>query len=299
MGGSPIHKSIHLSVSNETRFVALGDGGSGLPGQKLIADRMIELHDQVGYSVVLLLGDNIYPNGDTIKYGKNRFTSLYKPLLDRGVKFMAVLGNHDIAGPLGVGFPKLWLSNQRENMKFFKMPWSYYDFTMGSFHFFMINTNNFKRVQREWLNDRMEYSDKPWKIVCGHHPVYSSGFHGSSMYLKAKLKPILEQHNANLYLSAHEHDYERLAIINEVTYVISGGGGADLRGFSGRPLPGSLLRKSEHHFLSCVLRHDFLCIDAINASGNVIDSFKIHSADTYEQQIYQANERMALKNPAV
>lgn len=265
------------------RFVAIGDGGSGLPAQKEVAEQMLRTHDENPYDVVVLLGDNIYPNGDTIKYGKNRFTALYQPLLDRGVKFMALLGNHDISGPLGVGYPSLWMSNQKEHMRFFGMPASFYDFTLGDFHFFMVNSNKMNERQRLWLTDRMSRSELPWKIVCGHHPVYSSGFHGSSTYLKKRLKPIMEQTVASLYLSAHEHDYERFSPINEINYIVSGGGGADLRKFK-KPLLGSLVRKSEHHFLHCQMKEGFLCVEAINPRGERIDEFRLHPREVYQQQ---------------
>lgn len=219
----------------------------------------------------MLLGDNIYPNGDAMKYGEKKFTALYKPLLNQGVPFMCLLGNHDICGPLGVGYPTFWLSNQKENMRFFKMPAPYYDFTCGPAHVFMLNTNRLRSQERVWLSERLTHSNAPWKIVAGHHPVLSSGFHGSTRRLKHKLKPILEKHHVPLYLSAHEHDYERFAEINGVSYIISGGGGADLRGFRA-PLPQSLVRESQHHFLACELLADQLKITAINDRGIAIDS---------------------------
>jgi len=279
-----------MVLSEENRFIALGDGGSGLPAQRKIAEQMLRCHDQSAYNLVLLLGDNIYPNGDTIKYGENRFTTLYKPLLERNVRFMPVLGNHDISGPLGVGYPTLWMSNQRENMRFFRMPASHYDFTMGPFHFFMLNTNRFDRLQADWLGQALADSTGAWKIVCGHHPVFSSGFHGSKISLRRKLKPILERRGANLYLSAHEHDYERFASINDVTYIVSGGGGAELRVFR-KPLAGSLVRHSQHHFLVCELReHDsdkpHLEVTAINDSGEHIDRFMLRPPEAYQGRAY-------------
>ncbi len=32
--------------------------------------------------------------------------------------------------------------------------------------------------QVDWLNATLRESDADWLIVYGHHPVYSSGFHG-------------------------------------------------------------------------------------------------------------------------
>jgi hypothetical protein len=255
-------------------FVALGDSGSGLPAQHRIAEQLMSRYKQHPFNLVLLLGDNIYPNGDTIKYGEKRFTTLYKPLIEQGVQFLPVLGNHDISGPLGVGYPTFWMSNQREHMRFFKMPAAFYDFTFGPIHFFMLNTNRFKSTQRLWLNEQLKASSHQYKIVCGHHPVFSSGFHGCNARLRRKLKPMMEKHGVSLYLSAHEHDFERLEAMGGVTYIVSGGGGANLRGFR-KPLPQSLVRRSEHHFLACTLKSDHLQIEAINDQGEQIDCLEL------------------------
>lgn len=259
--------------------MALGDGGSGLPAQRRLADQLIKHHEQCPFSMVLLLGDNIYPNGDTIRYGEKRFTVLYRELMDRGVRFFPILGNHDISGPLGVGYPALWMSNQAENMRFFKMPSPYYDLACGPFHFFMLNTNRFKSKQRLWLNECMSASDRPFKIVCGHHPIFSSGFHGGSTRLRKRLKPIIEKAAATAYFSAHEHDYERFKPINQILYLVSGGGGADLRPFR-RPQPSdSVVRKSIHHFLSCELTPDAFTIAAIDEAGVAFDSVTLPVPD--------------------
>jgi hypothetical protein len=269
-----IPETTHLETDGEIRFIALGDAGSGLPAQQRIADRLVEYHDRSPYRLVLLLGDNIYPNGDTIKYGEKRFTTLYKPLLQRGVIFKAVLGNHDISGPLGVGYPTFWMSNRDENMRFFNMPYTFYDFTYGPIHFFMLDTNKFKSMQRLWLSERLTQSDRPWKIVCGHHPVLSSGFHGCTPRLRRHLKPMLEKHGAALYLSAHEHDYERFKAVHGVHYIVSGGGGADLRKFR-HPLPESLVRYSQHHFLAGVVNEHAASLEVINDRGIPIDQTEL------------------------
>ncbi|WP_373531170.1 metallophosphoesterase [Vampirovibrio sp.] len=266
-----------LEPATPLRFVVFGDGGSGLPAQKRIAEQLARYHQQHPFHLVLLLGDNIYPNGDALKYGESRFTALYQPLLEQQVIFKPVLGNHDISGPLGVGYPAFWMSNRRENMRFFNMPDTYYDFIFGPFHFFMLDTNRFRQTQRKWLNTAFAKSDdSAIKIVCGHHPVMSSGFHGSTPRLKRHLKPMLEKHGAAFYLSAHEHDYERFEPVNEVTYIVSGGGGADLREFRKKAEPASLIRASRHHFMAFEYFENCLSAQVIDDTGNVLDQFSIN-----------------------
>lgn len=265
-----------LDAATPLRFVVFGDGGSGLPAQKRIAEQLVRYHQQNPFHLVLLLGDNIYPNGDALKYGESRFTELYQPLLDQQVIFKPVLGNHDISGPLGVGYPTFWMSNRRENMRFFNMPAPYYDFRFGPFHFLMLDTNRFRQTQRKWLYETLSQSSaSAIKIVCGHHPVFSSGFHGSTPRLKRRLKPMLEKYGASLYLSAHEHNYERFEPIHGVTYIVSGGGGADLRSFGKKREASSLIRESRHHFMAFEYSAHCLRAQVVDDAGNLLDQFSM------------------------
>src|SRR5262245_53501446 len=82
-------------------FVVMGDNGCGCSGQKEIADRMIQWYKEKPFKAVLMVGDNIYGRGFGKRGGspdlfKERFDDYYAPLVRDGVKFYAVLGNHDL-----------------------------------------------------------------------------------------------------------------------------------------------------------------------------------------------------------
>ena len=61
------------------------------------------------FGMVLMLGDNIYPEssffgglkGGDPRLFKERFDDYYQPLLDNKVKFFAALGNHDMEADKG------------------------------------------------------------------------------------------------------------------------------------------------------------------------------------------------------
>lgn len=246
-----------------SHFVAVGDTGSGLSGQKQVAAQMIRRYKEDPYCFVLMLGDNIYPNGDVKRDGERKFKQPYKPLLDAGVKFMAVLGNHDWVG-----------QHQKESMAFFKMPAPYYDFVVGNIHFFALETTYWNKAQQDWLKRQLSRSTSPFKIVFAHHPIFSSGLHGNSTTLIKGLKPVLETYHVNLYLAGHDHEYERFAPVNGITYIISGGGGAVLRRF-GKVQPGSLVRLKTHHFLDLHQSGNKLSVQVRDASGTVIDTIEL------------------------
>jgi hypothetical protein len=271
--GDSSPRNVEKSVSTATlrtsgampsthRFVALGDWGAGTPFQKDIAAQLFALYQKAPYDTVLMLGDNIYPKGDVNTSGKAYFTDMYAPLIERGVQFIVALGNHDIAG----GF-------QDDQVRFFKMPGYYYSVCKGPFEFFVINTNDFANnaIQQRWLDRALASSKAEWKIVMGHHPIYSSGLHGDNKGLIKTLEPILVRHSVPLYLAGHDHNYERFALIKGVQHLVSGGGGAYLRGFL-NTAPSSLVRQKIHHFLSFTLEGDTLKMQAIDKTGQVFDT---------------------------
>ena len=211
------------------RFAAIADNGFGSPDQMAVAKSMWETYQQKPYSFVLMAGDNIYSYGE-IKLAKAYFEEPYAPLLKENVKFYAVLGNHDIIKSNN-GLDQI-------NSKPFNMSDRYYSFKKGDVNegtveFFAIDTNKNAEwdIELEWLDQQLAKSTAPWKIVYGHHPLYSSGRHGSDPELAAKLAPIFAKHKVPLYLCGHDHGYERFNPINGTTYIVNGGGGAPLYKF--------------------------------------------------------------------
>lgn len=248
------------------RFLALGDMGAGTPAQKAIARQMWAVHQKTPVAGILLLGDIIYETGDVATLGESHFRKPYQAFLSAKVPFYGALGNHDILTHDG-----------REMIAFLKMPGRYYTFIKGSgtnqIQFFALDTNHFDDAELAWLSKALAASTAHWKVVFAHHPPYSSGKHGQEadlLALRKKLPPLLSQYHVDLYLAGHDHDYERLAPIGGVQYVISGGGGAYLREF-GKVLPESQVRKKQHHFLSVTVTFDQMILNAIDTEGRVLD----------------------------
>lgn len=244
------------------RFVAFGDWGAGTSFQKAVAEQLAILNQKAPFDTVLMLGDNIYEIGNVNKLGKAYFTDTYTSLIESGVKFIVALGNHDMVG----GF-------QDDQVRFFKMPGYYYNTCRGPFEFFVINSNTFAKddIQQKWLDKALEDSKADWKIVLGHHPVYSSGEHGNNPGLKKTLEPLLIKHHVPFYLAGHDHDYERFSPVNGIQYIVSGGGGAYLRDFP-KVTQHSLVRQKAHHFLSFTLDKNTLKMQVIDKTGQVIDA---------------------------
>jgi 3',5'-cyclic AMP phosphodiesterase CpdA len=79
-------------------------------------------------------------------------------------------------------------------------------------------------TQWEWLDDALASATSQWKVVLLHHPLYSSGRHGSTVGARERLEPILARHHVDLVLAGHDHHFERTHPQDGITYVVSGGG---------------------------------------------------------------------------
>lgn len=248
--------------SKPFRFVAFGDWGSGMPFQKKLAQQLAQTYQQTPFAEVFLLGDNIYETGDVQHLAKGFFEEPYAPLLKAGVHFRAALGNHDIRN-----------NHMRAQIDYFKMPSDYYRLSYGPADFFVLNTNSFYRNKRQqdWLAKNLQESHAVWKIVLGHHPLYSSGTHGQTESLAWVLEPLLIRYHADFYLAGHDHDYERFQPIHGVQYIVSGGGGAFLTEFRKKPDSHSLVRFRTHHFLLFEMQDRQLRLKVINRFGDLID----------------------------
>jgi 3',5'-cyclic AMP phosphodiesterase CpdA len=203
------------------RFLAVADSGSGDANQRAVGQRMAAVHQRQAVDLVLLGGDNIYPSGD-LALVESTFLRPYAELLKARVPFHAVLGNHDIR--TANGEPQVSYAP-------FGMKGRYYALRRGPVEFFLLDTNGNADWQRQisWLRGALARSRAPWKVVVGHHPIYSSGFYGNDPHLAAKLTGLMQRHGVQLYINGHDHNYERSKPLDGITYLVVGGGGASLR----------------------------------------------------------------------
>ncbi|AUB34731.1 3',5'-cyclic AMP phosphodiesterase CpdA [Nostoc flagelliforme CCNUN1] len=198
------------------RFVSVADTGTGAKGQYAVARAMNAYHKRNPYDLVVLAGDNIYNNGEIEKIGAV-FERPYQALLKLGVKFQACLGNHDIR-----------TENGDPQVKYagFNMKGRYYTFKRNQVQFFALDTNSNAdwKNQLSWLEKELSLSKAPWKVVFGHHPIYSSGHYGVNQSFIKIFTPLFQKYGVQLYINGHDHTYERTRAINGTTYLVTGAG---------------------------------------------------------------------------
>lgn len=255
---------IRLPLQQQSvRFAVIGDSGTGDKPQYEVAEQMELYRQKVGFDFVLMLGDNIY--------GKHRpkdfvekFERPYKPLLDSGVKFYAVLGNHDDP-------------NDERLYKPFNMNGErYYTFKKGDVSFFALDSTYMDPNQLDWIEQNLKNSKSKWKVCYFHHPLYSDGkSHGPDLDLRARLAPLFKQYGVKVVFSGHEHVYERLKPEDNIYYFILGNSAKlmthDFK--STQQMERSL--DTEQGFMLIEISGDQLYYQAVSRKGETFDSGKL------------------------
>lgn len=242
------------------RFVSVADTGTGTKSQYAVAEAMSRYHQKNPYNLVVLAGDNIYNYGEMEKI-EAVFERPYQYLLKQGVKFRACLGNHDIH-----------IENGNPQVKYagFNMPSRYYTFRHESVQFFALDTNDNADWKNQfiWLEQELSRSDAPWKIVFGHHQIYSSGVYGVNKPFIKQFTPLFQKHKVQLYINGHDHHYERTRSIDGTTYMITGAGAGTRRVGRSEWTEYSASRLS---FAAYDVYRDRILINAIGTDNSVFD----------------------------
>jgi tartrate-resistant acid phosphatase type 5 len=254
---APLSRAWAAADEPSLTFLAVGDWGrDGDFHQADVAARMGETAGQIGARFIVSVGDNFYEDGvtgvDDPKW-KTSFEDVYKaPALQ--APWYAALGNHDYHGDSQAQLDYAAKSSR------WNMPHRWYSFVKStgtgagamSLEIFMLDTSPLisdyyadgaKKVkvagqdtgaQLAWLDSALAASKADWKIVIGHHPVYSGGGQdashgegGSSPDLVAKLDPILQRHRVPLYVNGHDHDLQH--VFHGATHYVCTGAGSKTR----------------------------------------------------------------------
>jgi len=250
---------------DSVRFAAIGDMGNGGKEQYAVAGQMVAYRGKFPFDFVLMLGDNLIGSKDPIDY-QNKFELPYKPLLDAGVKFYAVFGNHDISNER---FYKLFNMNGQQ----------YYSYTKGNIRFFALDSNYMTPQQLAWLENELQNSGTDWKICYFHHPLYSSGsFHGSSIELRTLLEPLFIKYGVQVVFAGHEHIYERVKPQKGIVYFTEGASGELRKGNLTKTDLTAAGYDQDRSFMLVEIAGDELYFQTISRVGLTVDSGVIRRA---------------------
>ena len=151
-------------------------------------------------AAVLLLGDNVYQRGTA-----KEFRDCYDPTWGRfKARTFPSPGNHEYATPGAKGYFDYFGAAAGRG---------YYSVDLGAWHVVSLDSNlkgAAHEAQLAWLRQDLAASGARCTLAYWHHPLYSSGWHGSIPKMRAAWD-ILHRAGAELVLAGHDHTYERFA----------------------------------------------------------------------------------------
>jgi hypothetical protein len=254
------------SSAAQTRvaFLAAGDYGVGGSRELSLGLRMKSFESRNPANMLVTLGDNDYTESPA-RFRENwrRSFGWARPA---GLRVAGTLGNHDYE-----------VSRGRYQFRLLGMPGPYYTRRLGDAQLFLLDSNAITDRQTGWLEQQLAASTSTWKIAVFHHPPYTCGGHSGSTTVQRRWVPLFESYGVQLVLSGHDHNYQRFATRNGVTYVVHGGGGAGLYPLlpCRRSYPRRVKARFEHGFLSVSIGLDDLAVSTVDPRGRVTDRFSL------------------------
>jgi len=266
---------------NSVRFAVIGDMGTGNKAQYELAAKLIEYRQKFPFEFVITVGDNIY-DGSAPSDFQSKFERPYKTLLDAGVKFYAVLGNHD-----------------KPNESFYK-PFNmdgqqYYTYKKGNARFFALDSNSMSPRELAWLEKELQNSGSDWSICYFHHPLYSSAaFHGSSTELRVVLEPLFVKYGVQVVFAGHDHVYERVKPQKGISYFTEGASGSLRAGNLKKTVLTAVGYDQDRSFMLVEIAGDELHFQTISRTGRTVDSGIIRRVVTVSGVASEPAERVPL-----
>ncbi len=154
---------------------------------------------------IFTAGDDAYLQGTD-----EQFQDCYDPTWGRHKdRTKPTAGNHEYYTPNASGYFKYFGQAAGDPDK------GYYSYDLGSWHIVALNSNCSEiggceagSEQEKWLQNDLETKAGSCSLAYFHHPLFSSGPHDDNEQVK-DLWQALYDHNAEIVVNGHDHDYER------------------------------------------------------------------------------------------
>ena len=246
--------SILIGAGDIARCNSPGDEATAaLVDSVLRADSAAKVED-----AVFLLGDNVYPDGTD-----QDFALCFTPSWgDSAKRIMSRVrptpGNHEYETGNAAAYYDYFGKRAGAAGK------GYYSYDLGEWHVIALNseivvnrsfTDLERQAQEDWLREDLKGTQKKCTAAYWHHPLFSSGWHGSDSRLGGFWR-ILYEHGVDLVLAGHDHNYERFRPLTPtgvvdttagIVQIVAGTGGGGLRNFRNTIVPHSAFRLQSYY----------------------------------------------------
>lgn len=280
--------------NNALHFLAMGDWGrNGADHQREVAKQMGITASQLGSQFTISTGDNFYPSGVISEWDplwKYSYEDIYTDFHLQW-DWYPVLGNHDYksnpdAQVRYTAISRRWKMPARYYSRLFTLPGD----TASKLLILFIDTNplipefyanpeygpNVRNQdslkQKKWIEKELSRNDPKikWKIVVGHHPMYTSGSRTEGYDTKAirsSLEALFKKYKVDVYLAGHEHSLQHIHQEGRLHHIISGAASERTKVSL---IPGSQMAASEYGFFTFSVLADRLIVQAIDYTGRII-----------------------------
>jgi hypothetical protein len=207
------------------RIAVVGDTGEGAD---TVAKGIARAHGEKPLDAIVMTGDNFYPCGVTSETDPR--WSLARPLTRIGVPVFPVLGNHDSCGKADPD-AQIRATGLIPNWRF---PAREYAVRTPVADLVFVDTTPFVKGRggpiESTIRGSFRKSGKKWRVVVGHHPVISSGYHGyrpkNEVAKMRALIPALRASRVDFYICGHDHHLE--LIRGRILHLVSGAGSSPI-----------------------------------------------------------------------
>lgn len=275
-------------------FLVMGDfGRMGEYHQKTVADELARTAIAIDPEFIISVGDNFYPTGvesvDDPQW-KYSFEDIYTPL-SLHTDWYVALGNHDYAGNIQAQIDYSKISRR------WQMPAPYYKETFemdngDKLLMVVIDTNPYIKkyyerggyfknnlakqdtlAQNKWIEEALGDKDPKikWKIVVGHHPLYSGGKRKTSAEtedIRIKFAKLFDKYKVDAYLTGHEHDLQIIRPKGAYTTQFLSGSASETRP-SGMT-DGSIFAAAEPGFMAFSILGNSMWIQVVKEDGSIL-----------------------------
>ncbi|TYP91512.1 calcineurin-like phosphoesterase family protein [Sphingobacterium allocomposti] len=269
-------------------FLVLGDFGRvGDYYQQDVARELGHATIVFDAEFIVSVGDNFYPNGVASVadyHWISSFESVYKdPSLYRD--WYVALGNHDYRGNVQAQidysnvsrrwnmparyYSKTFEINGNEKMLLIVMDTNPY---IESYHNSPEKYNGLAEQdtakQTKWLVEQLKTDDPQvkWKIVVGHHPLYSGGKRKDSddtKLFEKRFADLFDEYRVDAYICGHEHDLQIIKPKGRFTTQFLSGAASEVRETGRRE--GTIFSAAEPGFMTFSILGSKMLVQTVRA----------------------------------
>jgi len=274
----------------DMHFMVVGDWGrNGADHQVAVARQMGQWAEQHANDFIISTGDNFYPSGVVSEHDPlwhYSFENIYTAFSLQW-DWYPILGNHDYKSDPDAqvrysNISRRWKMPSRYYSKVFslrdgrKVLMAFID-TNPLIPEFYANSEYGPHVagqqperQLAWLDQLLRDSDAHWKIVVGHHPLYTAGprtTNYDTLAVRKALESIFEERGVDMYLSGHEHSLQHLKVADRKFHQFISGAGSEVTAVKS-DLPYSRFARDQYGFFYFSINASQIVCQVISHEGS-------------------------------